>query len=285
MGRIRIVGNGGVRPNAGMRYSGILGTTSFGFAGIPPWGRVAMSVSSRNILNLLVLSYLVACAGYGAAAENSPQAFPRKTGSDSVVTVVNPTPGATRPGAFENQTLAIAGSASRRERPEPQERREYVMPSILPALFYVGLICGGFILAMHLARKYLPGGKRLFTHPSMEILGRTHIDQKRYLSLVRVGKRILVVGVSPDEMRSLSEIVDEGEVTEIMEVARPKTETGLTIFQRLFQKNVIDAEAAEKEEEIRHHALELEENLSSLRERVRSIREHEEPLERMDVTG
>lgn len=244
-----------------------------------------MSASLRNILNCLALSCLAALLGSAPAAENPPQGFPRKVGSDTVVTVVNPTPDTARPGAFENQTLDISGGSARRERPSQAPRGEYKAPSILPALFYVGLICGGFILAMYLARKYMPGGKRLFTHPSMEILGRTHIDQKRYLSLVRVGKRIIVVGVSPDEMRSLSEIVDESEVTEIMEIARPKTETGLTIFQRLFQKTVIDTDTAEKEEEIRSHARDLEENLSSLQARVKSIRQHEEPLERMDVTG
>lgn len=244
-----------------------------------------MSASLRNILNCLALSCLTALAGHAMAAENPPQGFPRKVGSDTVVTVVNPTTDASRPGAFENQILTIPGNGARRERADPATRGEFKAPSILPALFYVGLICGGFILAMYLARKYMPGGKRLFTHPSMEILGRTHIDQKRYLSLVRVGKRILVVGVSPDEMRSLSEIVDESEVTEIMQIARPKSETGLTIFQRLFQKTVIDTDTAEKEEEIRHHARELEENLSTLQARVKSIRQHEEPAERMDVIG
>lgn len=191
---------------------------------------------------------------------------------------------------FENRPLNFAPpSHLRRDSQTEDKRPASAYPSILPPLIYVGLICGLFIAILTLVKKYLPGHKRLFAHPSMEILGRTHIDQRRYVSLLRVGKRIIVIGVSPDEMTSLSEITDDEEITRIMEVARPKTESGLNIFQRLFQHSVVEAE-----EEVRRHTLsnqaeekakELDENMASLRERVRSIRDLEGKDERLDITG
>ena len=186
--------------------------------------------------------------------------------------------------AFEAQPLNFPDTQRRKRATDETGRREVSMPSIWPALFSVIAVCGLFCLVLYVLKKYVPGHRQLFNHPAVEVLGRTHLDQKRYVSLVRVGKRIVVVGVSPDEMRSLSEITDEEEITGILEVARPKTEAGLSIFQKLFKKNVLDNEAAEAREMANAKAEQLKEQLQALRSRVADIAPVPEPERKKELS-
>lgn len=228
---------------------------------------------------LSVLGILAVSAVSVVAAEGAGKGFPIGTPASGVtqsapVSLAAPAepaaPAVVGAGAYENQPINFAANTSRRRSQDGE--REFVMPSIWPALLAVGGVCALFCAGLYLAKKYLPGHRQLFTHPAMEVLGRTHLDQRRYVSLLRVGKRILVVGVSPDDMRPLSEITDETEVTGILEVARPKTESGLTVFQRLFQRTVVDAEAAETRAMADEKAKQLDAAMSNLRRRVEEIK-------------
>lgn len=192
---------------------------------------------------------------------------------------------------YENQPITFAGP--RRSPSQTGEGRQFVMPSIWPALLAVVVVCGLFCAILYVAKRYLPGHRQMFSHPAMEVLGRTHLDQRRYVSLIRVGKRIVVVGVSPDEMRALSEITDEEEITGILEVARPKTEAGLTIFQRLFQRTVAKADADEARAMAEEKTKQLKAQMSNLRQRVAEIKrppeakagEEADKRQRVDALG
>lgn len=240
-----------------------------------------------NVMTALFFSasMLVCCAGAGERATGN--GFSRFASAPSPTAAQPPVRTASQPAASTSvSTSGPAGQAagenlvfpaSNRERGPAGERREYRAPSIFPAMLSVAAVCGLFLVALYLIKKYLPGHRQLFSHPAMEVLGRTHLDQRRYVSLLRVGKRIVVVGVSPDEMRPLSEITDEDEITAIMEVARPKTEAGLTVFQRLFQRNVVEAEKEEDRVMAAAKAEQLDEQMSSLRNRVREIGGRDKP--------
>ncbi len=184
---------------------------------------------------------------------------------------------------FESHPLSFPES-NRRRRAEGDRAGA---PSMWTALFAVLVISGIFGAILFMVKKYLPGHRQLFNHPAMEVLGRTYLDQRRFVSLLRVGKRIVVVGVSPDEMRPLSEITDETEISDILELARPKTEAGLTVFQRLFQKTVQREEAAENRVLADVKAAEIDAQMSTLRERMKQIREPGKPpgRRRIDAMG
>lgn len=97
-------------------------------------------------------------------------------------------------------------------------------------------------VAIVAVKKFLPGGKALFSTPAMEILGRTQFDSQKYLALVRLGKRILVVGVSSGGFDAVTEITDETEAADIMALAKPKTPAGKELFHRMFQKQMAGVE-------------------------------------------
>lgn len=238
--------------------------------------------TQRRIAGALLWLLLTAPGAVAAEAAGSSPAATSVTTQPAVRTQAYSAPHRTSP----DEERPIVFAPAERQGGRIAGRREAVSPpSMFAPLFYVFLICAFFVGVLYLAKKHLPGHRRLFSHPAMEVLGRTHLDQRRYVSLLRVGKRILVVGVSPDELTSLSEITDESEITEIMEVARPKTESGLTVFQRLFQRTAVRQEAEIEAGQADDKARELEEQMSSLRRRVKTIRNREEPVGQIDMLG
>lgn len=64
------------------------------------------------------------------------------------------------------------------------------------------------------------GLARSLSRDAVESLGRRSIEPKVAIHLVRCGNRILVLGVSPDGARTLSEITDPSEVRQLMEACQ-----------------------------------------------------------------
>ncbi len=146
---------------------------------------------------------------------------------------------------------------------------------LLKLLLYLLVLGGLFWLGLVALKRYVPGGRQLFASPAMEVLGRSHIDPRRYVALVRVGRRLLVVGVGPDSMAPLSEIGDAEEVAELLAVARPKTEGGRSLFQNLFRQ-YLDRSDAEADAVIAERTSEgLADSFSDLQARVREIHRRE----------
>lgn len=67
-----------------------------------------------------------------------------------------------------------------------------------------------------LVRRYLPGGARLFGGEVVRILGRAHLGPKHSVHVIRVGDRVLVLGVADGSVRTLSELTEPEEVTRLM---------------------------------------------------------------------
>jgi flagellar biogenesis protein FliO len=160
--------------------------------------------------------------------------------------------------------------------------KEKSAPGISPWIAFAKLVGYLFVLSLILwgglygMKKYMPGGKQLFACPGMELLGRTHLDQRRYLALVKVGARVLVVGVSPDSLSPLAEIADGEEVKRITEeCASRKMVAANNLFQRLFTREADKQENAANAVEMEKAGEELATELHDLRQRVKSLRASE----------
>lgn len=97
--------------------------------------------------------------------------------------------------------------------------------TILPSLLLVLALLAGCVWA---ARKYLPGAGRLGGNPAMKVIGRTQISPRQSLLLVKIGRRLLVVGATADRLARIDNITDPTEVSEIIglvESARPGSAT------------------------------------------------------------
>ena len=82
----------------------------------------------------------------------------------------------------------------------------------------------GFLgLAAYWLRPYL-GIARGLPIDALELLGRRNIEQKVAIHLVRCGGKVLIVGVSPDGARTLSEITDPAEVQRLVKACHAPRE-------------------------------------------------------------
>ena len=80
----------------------------------------------------------------------------------------------------------------------------------------LGAIVGALALAGRWLKPYL-GVPRGLPIEALELLGRRMIEPKVSIHLVRCGGKVLVLGVSPDGVRTLSEIADPHEVNRLTE--------------------------------------------------------------------
>lgn len=115
-------------------------------------------------------------------------------------------------------------------------------------------------LLILLLKRYSPNAKALFSTPAMEILGRTQVDRQKYFALLRVGRRVIVVGVNPDGFNALSEITEPSEVTELLTIAKPQNKAGKNVFLDLFKKQVNESENASELSEIQTRVKNLSED-------------------------
>ena len=80
-----------------------------------------------------------------------------------------------------------------------------------PLLVVLGLI---FFAALAV-RKFMPRGMRASGGSAINILARQHLSSKQSLCLVQVGRRVVLVGVTGEQMSALSEITDREELADL----------------------------------------------------------------------
>ena len=88
----------------------------------------------------------------------------------------------------------------------------------------LGAIVGALALAGRWLKPYL-GAPRGLPIEALELLGRRLIEPKVSIHLVRCGGKVLVLGVSPDGVRTLSEIADPHEVERLTETCLNQTDS------------------------------------------------------------
>jgi flagellar biogenesis protein FliO len=83
------------------------------------------------------------------------------------------------------------------------------------------LAVGGLIvLARYLLKKANLSSRGLGRCAAMEVLGRSPLSMKHQLVLVRMGERLVLLGLSPQSVSTLSEITDAQEIAKVLESLR-----------------------------------------------------------------
>ncbi len=85
----------------------------------------------------------------------------------------------------------------------------------LPLALVLGVIAAMALLL----RRFLPHQRLLTGSGAIEVVARTGLSSKQQLVLVKVGRRLVLLGVSAERINPLSEVVDPDEVAALMGTA------------------------------------------------------------------
>lgn len=146
--------------------------------------------------------------------------------------------------------LIAAAPVVAETRPRPLPARTTPAPSSesssrgLPAstnvwgsLVGLAVVVGGMLIASRWLRVHGPSSLRGLPNEAVEPLGQRVLSRGVAVHLVRCGSRMLVLGVGPDGIRTLSEITDPVEVDLLAGACRRRDESaGGNSFAQLFTR-------------------------------------------------
>lgn len=171
-------------------------------------------------------------------------------GSTSLLRADNPPPvRANRPTSLEPPAThptksAVADAPTTLARREPAQReivsrgREITSapsgPRAFEALWPLLPVLAVMAVAAWLAKRWLPRGSPLSTRGTIHVLARHHLSSKQSLCLVRLGRKVVFIGVTPDRITPLTEFTTAEEAAEITAAARQVSPGSFSsVFKRL----------------------------------------------------
>jgi len=80
----------------------------------------------------------------------------------------------------------------------------------------LALVIGLIFLARFALRRFAPGVGKSAAGDRIEVVARTNLSARQQLCLVRLGRRLLLIGSGPEGMRTLAEITDPAEVADLL---------------------------------------------------------------------
>ena len=119
------------------------------------------------------------------------------------------------------------------DKSNPKSAGDFNWLSLVAPLVVVLVV---IVLVFWAVRKYVPGMRRLAGSDVVRVLARTYLSPRQSVTLIKVGRRILVVGQSADRLSALGEVSDEQEVSELLGLCRSEGDGSLSrSFQKVFQ--------------------------------------------------
>ncbi|MCE9526776.1 MAG: flagellar biosynthetic protein FliO [Planctomycetales bacterium] len=106
--------------------------------------------------------------------------------------------------------------------------------AITTVLGSLGIVLGLFVALVWFSRRFAPAGTAALPKEAVELLGRTSLGGNQQMQLVRVGAKLLLVALSPQGARTLTEITSAAEVERLSELCRrQKPESSTASFRTL----------------------------------------------------
>lgn len=128
---------------------------------------------------------------------------------------------------------STAGGAERKvvERTGTRDVAAWRLRDMLP----LGVVLGLIVAVGIVFKRFLPGRRLLAGGGAIEVLARSVISSKQSMVLVRLGRRLLLVGVSPEQLNTLCIVEDPEQVAGLLgEVASHQPNSISEAFRRSF---------------------------------------------------
>jgi flagellar biogenesis protein FliO len=219
------------------------------------------TATMRSIAGSFALLWLLGCmdslAAQGVAMPNSPAALAPAGSADSPRPgwddVAGRLPSTSASAARSSQAgNSLNGSTSRsaRESPVPLTRsaheeggrtaagrRADSAQSLVAIAGSLAAVLGAFFLLAWLLRRAAPQAPGALPDEAFEVLGRAPLANRQQVQLLRCGRKLLLVSVTPSGAETLTEINDAAEVDRLATACRESQSHGATAaFHRVLEQ-------------------------------------------------
>ncbi|UCD28310.1 MAG: flagellar biosynthetic protein FliO [Planctomycetota bacterium] len=150
----------------------------------------------------------------------------------------------------------------------PRQARQFGMWSLgdfIPLLAVLALI----VSAAWVVKKFMPARRLFAGSGALNVVARTPLTAKQTLVLVKMGRKLLLLGISPDRVTTLSVVDDPDEVAMLLgQVASDRTDSMTRTFAESF---AAEAEAYKREPVVKDPAAIAGGQVRGLLEKVRRL--------------
>ena len=118
-------------------------------------------------------------------------------------------------------------------RPAPSSSMEH----ITTAIGGLGIVLGLFVVLVWFSRRFAPAGTAALPKEAVELLGRTSLGGTHQVQLMRVGAKLVLVALTPQGARTLTEITSAAEVERLSDLCRrQKPDSASASFRSLVEQ-------------------------------------------------
>jgi len=101
----------------------------------------------------------------------------------------------------------------------------------------LAIVIGLFLLFAYMVRRTAPGQAAVLPGEVVEVLGRTLLDNRQQVQLLRLGRRLILVSVTPAGVETLAEVADPDEVTRLVGLCQQSRAGSTTaVFRQVFEQ-------------------------------------------------
>lgn len=120
---------------------------------------------------------------------------------------------------------------------EPESSRFDGWTSLLTTASSLAVVLGLFLVTAWILRRAGPRASRALPTEALEVLGRTPLAGRQQMVVLRFGRRLLLVSVTPDSSETLTEITDPAEVDYLAGLCTQSlANSSTTAFRQVFER-------------------------------------------------
>jgi len=196
----------------------------------------------RLIILLLFLAAAASSAAAQPAGKNTEQESQRSSAyGPPSRRVVEPAAYAEEPAESK---VAPRGAPLRLAPREKSAAKELSRPTpssptsaVTTVVGSLGIVLGLFVVLVWFSRRFAPAGTAALPKEAVELLGRTSLGGTHQMQLVRVGAKLLLVALTPQGARTLTEITSATEVERLSDLCRrQKPDSASASFRSLVEQ-------------------------------------------------
>ena len=152
---------------------------------------------------------------------------PPAEGSDPPFVESAPLPAAATaeaaPAQAQQQALRLAPPRARVERadPPPPQSPARALTTVLSSL---ALVVGLFLLVVWVTRRAMPKASQSLPSDVIEILGRAQLTPRQPMHLIRLGRKLILVSLTPSGVETITEVTEPAEVDHLLGLCQQNKE-------------------------------------------------------------